>query len=87
MSCSTMPFDTFYINNYEFKVTKNFGESYVLGKDYGGVMYFGHTRPIYIYCTQLLHKIVFSILKTMYEDYLGEDGPEFLVLLARSCLD
>ncbi len=79
MSCATMPFDTLYSNNCELKVTKNFGESYVLGKDYGGVLYFGHTRPVYIYCTQILHDAVFSIIKTMHQEHIGEDGPEFPV--------
>lgn len=40
MSCSTMPYDIY--NN--INTTLNFGESFTLGKDYGGVAYLGHTR-------------------------------------------
>ncbi len=46
MSCTTMPYDvyteTYY--NYTYNLKLNFGESFTLGKDYGGVAYLGNTR-------------------------------------------
>lgn len=47
-SCTTMPFDI-YTNpytNYTYN-QMNLGESFVLGKDYGGPAYLGHTRESY----------------------------------------
>ena len=46
MSCTLMPFDIFVDNGTTYAVTKNFGESYLLGEDYGGVAMIGNTRPI-----------------------------------------
>ena len=51
MSCATMPFDSPSYNGFgEFDtgagnpLTMNFGESYTMGKNYGGVAYLGYTR-------------------------------------------
>ncbi|MBR3101062.1 MAG: hypothetical protein IKH19_04830 [Muribaculaceae bacterium] len=41
VSCSTMPYDK--LPGFENQ-TLNFGESFTLGKDYGGVAYLGNTR-------------------------------------------
>jgi hypothetical protein len=49
IACTTMPFDeihSFHSLTYQNKY--NFGESFVLGKDYGGVAYLGNTRFGYI---------------------------------------
>lgn len=45
VACSAMPFDTqeYDSGTYE-QLSKNFGESYVMGKDYGGVAFLGYTR-------------------------------------------
>lgn len=44
MSCTTMPFDDYSISDKTANLTINFGESYTLGKNYGGVAYLGNTR-------------------------------------------
>ena len=44
ISCSVMPFDIYKEGNQIYNVTKNFGESYILGKEYGGVAIIGNTR-------------------------------------------
>ena len=45
MSCTLMPFDIFEQSKTSiYDVKKNFGESYILGKDYGGVVMLGNTR-------------------------------------------
>lgn len=80
VSCETMPFDSHPDDNsniYGYNVIKNFGESYVLGKDYGGVLFLGHTRESKCVDGEKLLKAFFENLKRMYADYLGEDGPEF----------
>ena len=50
ISCTTMPYDTFIepSNGIVYDVTLNFGESFTLGKDYGGVAYLGNTRIGYL---------------------------------------
>ncbi len=47
MSCTTMPFDIYDNGSVTYDISKNFGESYVLGKEYGGVAYVGNTRVGY----------------------------------------
>ncbi len=44
-ACTAMPFDTqeYDSGTYE-QLSKNFGESYVMGKDYGGIAFLGYTR-------------------------------------------
>lgn len=48
MSCTLMPFDTFVDRDDNkttlYDINRNFGESYILGKDYGGVAMMGNTR-------------------------------------------
>lgn len=44
MSCTTMPYDIYTNADTTYNVTYNVGESYTLGKDYGGVAYLGNTR-------------------------------------------
>jgi len=48
-ACTTTPYDTFMepSNSYVYNGW-NMGQSYTLGKDYGGVAYFGDTRNGYI---------------------------------------
>ena len=49
ISCYTMPFDDAIKHNYTLYEDKyNLGESFVLGKNYGGVAYLGNTRAGYI---------------------------------------
>ena len=45
--CSTMPFDIYSPSYYTYDVKMNVGESFTLGKDYGGVAYLGNTRDSY----------------------------------------
>lgn len=61
MGCNTMPFDK--ITNFE-NIPLNFGESFILGKDYGGPAFLGNTRSGYIrkssqleesFCEQISH--------------------------------
>ena len=47
MSCTTMPYDIYRDGNILYNVALNFGESFTLGKDYGGVAYLGNTRVGY----------------------------------------
>ena len=43
-ACSTMPYDTLTIDSTTYSVSMNFGESFTLGKNYGGVAFLGNTR-------------------------------------------
>lgn len=44
-SCTTMPFDTYTNQSINYTYNQmNLGESFVLGKDYGGPVYLGYTR-------------------------------------------
>ena len=45
MSCVTMPYDTYTEGNTTYEMPLNYGESFTLGKDYGGVAFLGNTRP------------------------------------------
>ena len=44
ISCSTMPYDIYTEDSTTYNVSMNFGESFTLGKNYGGVAYLGNTR-------------------------------------------
>lgn len=49
ISCTTMPYDVYTDNwNHTYDINLNFGESFTLGKDYGGVAYLGNTRHGYV---------------------------------------
>ncbi len=44
-ACTAMPFDTKEYDSAIYDhLSKNFGESYVMGKDYGGIAFLGYTR-------------------------------------------
>ena len=63
IACTTMPFDdthTFHSLTRQNKY--NFGESFVLGKNYGGVAYLGNTRFGYTYNSPKLEE---NFLKTI----------------------
>lgn len=48
IACDVTPFDVYaeksYTPPYEYHTNMNFGESFTLGKDYGGVAFLGNTR-------------------------------------------
>ena len=49
ISCTTMPYDIYTDQwNQTFDISLNFGESFTLGKDYGGIAYLGNTRHGYV---------------------------------------
>ncbi len=48
ISCTTMPYDIYRDGNILYDIELNFGESFTLGKDYGGVAYLGNTRYGYV---------------------------------------
>ncbi len=49
ISCTLMPFDIYEPTPGDvYNVKKNFGESYILGKNYGGVAIIGNTREYWI---------------------------------------
>ena len=52
VSCTTMPFDVYTNCDTTYSTTLNFGESYTLGKDYGGVAFLGYTRDAHIMCSR-----------------------------------
>lgn len=50
IACTTMPYDIFQQFDYlpfKFNAGMNLGESFTLGKNYGGVAFLGNTRPGY----------------------------------------
>lgn len=47
MSCVTMPYDIYTEANTTYEMDLNYGESFTLGKNYGGVAYLGNTRVSY----------------------------------------
>lgn len=55
-SCTTMPFDKYAISDKIANLSINFGESYILGKNYGGVAYLGNTRNGFISTSSFLEK-------------------------------
>lgn len=52
ISCSVMPFDTFSLNMgnsiFVYDVYRNMGDSFISGKEYGGVAFLGNTRHGYV---------------------------------------
>ena len=47
IACTTMPYDIYtdiQDSNFTYNTEYNFGESFTLGKDYGGISYIGNTR-------------------------------------------
>lgn len=65
-SCTTMPFDIYA--NYN---KMNMGESFVLGKDYGGPAYVGHTRASSD-GGQLFPKVIRQLTYFYYEPKIGK---------------
>ena len=47
MSCVTMPYDIYTEGSTTYNIDLNYGESFTLGKNYGGVAYLGNTRVGY----------------------------------------
>lgn len=51
ISCTTMPFDVYTSNSFSppftYNVKRNFGDSFISGKDYGGVAFLSNTRDGY----------------------------------------
>lgn len=71
ISCTTMPFDIFK----QYNVSKNFGASYVLGDNYGGVAFIGNTRDSWFPAVKDLFISFFSELNKKktdnnYTDYV-----------------
>lgn len=56
-ACGTMPFDRY--RNYASIL--NFGESFTLGKDYGGVIYIGNTRNGYFKTSDTFESFMFFL--------------------------
>ncbi|MDE7468331.1 MAG: hypothetical protein K2M61_08260, partial [Muribaculaceae bacterium] len=69
ISCTLMPFDIFEESDTTiYNVKKNFGESYILGKEYGGVVMLGNTRE----ASPALNAIFFQrTFDRVYETYCG----------------
>lgn len=65
MSCTLMPFDIYTDNDTTYNVTYNFGESFTLGKNYGGVAFLGNTRNGWISYSTLLEGI---FLKQIFDN-------------------
>lgn len=65
VSCVTMPFDNFIDNDVTYNVSMNLGESFTLGKGYGGPAYLGFTRNAWlgIACSVRLESIFLKKLK------------------------
>lgn len=60
--CTTMPFDTIpHFENLPF----NFGESFTLGKDYGGPAFLGNTREGYFHSSTVLEAQFTSLLSSI----------------------
>lgn len=72
IACETMSYDnpdTLYALTYKNKY--NFGESFILGKNYGGVAYLGNTRHGYIYNSANLEE---NFLKTIIDKFIYKIG-------------
>ena len=63
ISCSLMPYDVFSEGTTTYIVTHNFGESYTLGKNYGGVAFIGNTRHGWISESTKLENIFLQQIK------------------------
>ncbi len=64
MSCTPMPYDIYTGEGKTYNIDLNFGESFTLGKDYGGVAFLGNTRVGYFGANSSIHleKIFLKIL-------------------------
>ncbi len=74
MSCTTMPYDIFYKEdeNYTYDLPMNFGASFTLGKDYGGVAFLGNTRDGY--CNYKYGNGLSTILEGMFLSQLNNSS-------------
>lgn len=63
-SCLLMPYDIYQ----DYNVVKNFGESFILGKDYGGVAFLGNTRSSSAPDGIVMFDYFFKTLKQWYEN-------------------
>lgn len=59
-SCTLMPYDVYSEEKTTYNVTYNFGESFTLGKNYGGVAFLGNTRNGYVYDSNILNHLFFE---------------------------
>ena len=63
-SCVSMPYeDEITIRGYDFKPKWNFGESFTLGKNYGGVAYLGNSRYGFVGESAMLEMEFLELLK------------------------
>ena len=74
ISCTTMPYDIFYKENenYTYDLPMNFGASFTLGKDYGGVAFLGNTRDGY--CNYNYGDGLSTILEGMFLSQLNNSS-------------
>lgn len=69
MSCMTMPLDYRHETNEQYPETYHFGDSYVLGKNYGGVAFIGNARTSYSSWGSPTMNFAFDYLKdSFYKD-------------------
>ncbi len=67
IACTTMPFDTYeqFVNpKFKFNTGLNLGESYTLGKNYGGVAFLGNTREGYFGSSNALEEYFYQLINT-----------------------
>lgn len=60
VSCNVMPYDYIYEDLKPFDGKYTFGESYLLGKNYGGIGFIGNTRTSFCVSGQATHKKIFE---------------------------
>lgn len=61
-ACATMPFDIYEDDYTIYELSKNFGESYVMGKEYGGVAFLGYTRNSSIFHANIMYSYFFDYI-------------------------
>lgn len=66
IACDVMPFDTLSILGYRYNVL-NMGQSFTLGKDYGGPVFLGNTRSGYVGCSARLEESFANVIKNDYQ--------------------
>lgn len=79
-SCTTMPFDFPAYNGYGSyepiyaNLTYNFGESYILGQNYGGVAFLGNSRLGWISSSYRLEEAFYKLLAIGQRSSSGPDA-------------
>lgn len=71
-SCDNAPFDILEWSSWKYNQTYNLGESFTVGRDYGGPAFLGNTRQVYVDSEVGLEKCFFKFSQNLHKIGIAE---------------